>query len=297
MISKGWPWDSTDNDPREYGAQEVADAFSSFISNGIVDATSGFIVTPTSPPSKYVTISPGTAWINGHMLRLDGEEQVEIPWIKGSSSSSSGNGLILRCRSDADHRDFEVAVTEDAIPNLNPSDYLAENEVLLALVQVERPSQEMTADKISATGRVSATTSMATGRWLPTINDPDITIGGTNASWAKVGEITTVYCKIRVGVYAAAESSDPIQIDGLPIAPHATGRGVGMIYATSGFPIASFCPVGFSGAAGTQGADGGFVMYKIASDGKVQPFTRQDFGQEGSYYIEICAQFGGTTWQ
>ncbi len=103
MLEKGWPWDSTEGDTREYGAQEIADAFTSFIKNGVLDAEGDFLLTPQS--GNTLRISSGTAWINGRMLKLDGFEDIAIPYVSASETPRYGVlGLLLR--PDVDHRDF-----------------------------------------------------------------------------------------------------------------------------------------------------------------------------------------------
>lgn len=142
MLEKGWPWDSAEGDTREYGAQEIADAFTSFIKNGVLDAEGDFLLTPQS--GNTLRISSGTAWINGRMLKLDGFEDIEIPYVAASEMPRYGVlGLLLR--PDVDHRDFTFFYMP---PNGDELPALGENEIAIAKIRYDRGTPAITADHI-----------------------------------------------------------------------------------------------------------------------------------------------------
>ena len=47
-MDKGYPWDSYQGDVREYGAQDLANAFQKIMKNGVVNQLTDFPVTPQS---------------------------------------------------------------------------------------------------------------------------------------------------------------------------------------------------------------------------------------------------------
>lgn len=142
MLEKGWPWDSTEGDTREYGAQEIADAFTSFIKNGVLDAEGDFLLTPQS--GNTLRISSGTAWINGRMLKLDGFEDIAIPYVSASETPRYGVlGLLLR--PDVDHRDFTFFYMP---PDGNELPALGENEIAIAKIRYDRGTPAISAEHI-----------------------------------------------------------------------------------------------------------------------------------------------------
>lgn len=142
MLEKGWPWDSTEGDTREYGAQEIADAFTSFIKNGVLDAEVDFLLTPQS--GNTLRISSGTAWINGRMLKLDGFEDIAIPYVSASETPRYGVlGLLLR--PDVDHRDFTFFYMP---PDGNELPALGENEIAIAKIRYDRGTPAISAEHI-----------------------------------------------------------------------------------------------------------------------------------------------------
>ena len=142
MLEKGWPWDSAEGDTREYGAQEIADAFTSFIKNGVLDAEADFLLTPQS--GNTLRISSGTAWINGRMLKLDGFEDIAIPYVSASETPRYGVlGLLLR--PDVDHRDFTFFYMP---PDGNELPALGENEIAIAKIRYDRGTPAISEDHI-----------------------------------------------------------------------------------------------------------------------------------------------------
>ena len=108
MTEKGYPWDSYQEDKREYGAQDLANAFSAIVKNGVVHPETGFLVEPLS--GNTVRVGAGTAWINGHMITILGYEDIEIPYEPYYPSQGPEYGrLILRCREETEYRDFQIA--------------------------------------------------------------------------------------------------------------------------------------------------------------------------------------------
>lgn len=128
MVEKGWPWDGKEENDREYGAQQVSDAFKSLVTDGVRDADNDFLVTPLS--NGTVRIGSGTAWINGKQLAFYGYEDVSIPFAPVADTPSYGL-LVLRLRPGVEYRDFEFAY-------ILPDDSMTENEIRIASIRYDR---------------------------------------------------------------------------------------------------------------------------------------------------------------
>jgi len=134
MVEKGWPWDGTSDDERKYGAQEIADAFKSFIKNGVLDEEGDFLLTPQT--GDILRVGSGSAWINGHLLKFDGFEDVEIPYTAESETPQYGI-FGLRLRPDAEHRDFTFFFTS---PTDGQTPTLTADEIGIARLRYDRGS-------------------------------------------------------------------------------------------------------------------------------------------------------------
>nr|DAG37722.1 MAG TPA: hypothetical protein [Caudoviricetes sp.] len=145
MTEKGYPWDSYQEDKREYGAQDLANAFSAIVKNGVVHPETGFLVEPLS--GNTVRVGAGTAWINGHMITILGYEDIEIPYEPYYPSQGPEYGrLILRCREETEYRDFQIAFKMPLSGGIPPA--VEQNELSLALIRVNRGVPEIESHQI-----------------------------------------------------------------------------------------------------------------------------------------------------
>ncbi len=143
MMEKGYPWDSYQEDKREYGAQDLANAFAAIVQNGVVNEAEDFLVEPLS--GNTVRVGAGTAWINGHTVSILGYEDIAIPYEGNTSGATRYGRLVLRCREETEYRDFEIVFKSSPSGETPP---VEDNEVSLARIAANRASSTVTSGDI-----------------------------------------------------------------------------------------------------------------------------------------------------
>ena len=131
MQEKGFMWDSVNSD-RQYGSQDMADAFNGIVSDGVVDADNDFLITILDASAGIVRIGSGQAWIGGRTLKLDGYEDITLPrhgtqFVGGITWDSL---IVLKARTNVENRDFAF---ECKLYNLDTNEYpqLGAGEILV----------------------------------------------------------------------------------------------------------------------------------------------------------------------
>lgn len=143
MMEKGYPWDSYQEDKREYGAQDLANAFAAIVQNGVVNEAEDFLVEPLS--GNTVRVGAGTAWINGHTVSILGYEDIAIPYEGNTSGATRYGRLVLRCREETEYRDFEIVFKSLPSGETPP---VEDNELSLARIATNRASSVVTTGDI-----------------------------------------------------------------------------------------------------------------------------------------------------
>lgn len=146
MEEKGFMWDSVGGD-RVYGSQDMADAFDGIVTDGVIDADNDFLITIQDSANGVIRIGSGTAWINGRMLKLDGFEDVTLPY-HSNIFSNKDSIVVLKCRTDAEHRDFAFVCK---LYNISTSTYpvVEDGEILIARFKYQRGVASITSDSFS----------------------------------------------------------------------------------------------------------------------------------------------------
>lgn len=138
-MDKGYPWDSYQGDVREYGAQDLANAFQKIMKNGVVNQLTDFPVTPQS--GNIVRVGAGRAWINGHTVSSLGFDDVTIPFGGAESSNKTYGRLVLTCRDETENRDFAFTYKQ---PENNVTPSVGEGEISIALIAYTRAASTLT---------------------------------------------------------------------------------------------------------------------------------------------------------
>lgn len=142
-MDKGYPWDSYQGDVREYGAQDMANAFGKIIKNGVVNRLTDFLVSPQA--GNVVRVGSGQAWINGHTVSVLGFEDVEIPFGGEVTGAKTYGRLVLQAREETAYRDFQI-VYKPPVNDASPE--VADNEISLAYVASKRAAVTVSTDDI-----------------------------------------------------------------------------------------------------------------------------------------------------
>lgn len=143
-MDKGYPWDSYQGDMREYGAQDLANAFGKIMKNGVVDRLTDFLVTPQS--GNTVRVGTGQAWINGHTVSPLGYEDITIPFGGTATGADKVYGrLVLLCRGETESRDFAFSYK---LPVNNDPPDVEENEISIALIAHTRADSAVVSSDI-----------------------------------------------------------------------------------------------------------------------------------------------------
>ena len=142
-LDKGYPWDSYQEDVREYGAQDLANAFGKIMKNGVVNRLTDFLVSPQT--GNVVRVGAGEAWINGHTVSVLGFEDVEIPYGGAATDGKTYGRLVLQAREETAYRDFRLVYK----PPVNDETPEAEDgEISIARIASKRESEAVTISDI-----------------------------------------------------------------------------------------------------------------------------------------------------
>lgn len=142
-MDKGYPWDSYQSDVREYGAQDMANAFGKIMKNGVVNRLTDFLVSPQA--GNVVRVGAGQAWINGHTVSVLGFEDIEIPFGGEATGAKTYGRLVLQAREETANRDFQI-VYKSPVNDASPE--VADNEISLAYVASKRTAVTVSTDDI-----------------------------------------------------------------------------------------------------------------------------------------------------
>ena len=137
MMDVGFPWDSTPTEKREYGAADVANAFKSFIANGVGNKNTDFKVTATGGVS--VRVGKGSLWFNGHFVQITGYEDIVAPYSADVSLGLKGI-LVIKCDEKNDKK-FTMLFKYTGDPLDNP--VVEADEFEIAVVRASRESRNV----------------------------------------------------------------------------------------------------------------------------------------------------------
>lgn len=99
MAEKSRFFNSTTSDERLYDAADMAEVWNTFFTNGVI---SGLAVSATS---SGLSVSAGTAIVNGYWYKLDSAKTLTI----SSSTSEHTDTVVLRLNLSSEARDITVA--------------------------------------------------------------------------------------------------------------------------------------------------------------------------------------------
>ena len=266
-MDKGYPWDSYQGDVREYGAQDMANAFGKIIKNGVVNRLTDFLVSPQT--GNVVRVGAGQAWINGHTVSVLGFEDVEIPFGGEVTGAKTYGRLVLQARDETAYRDFQI-VYKPPVNDASPE--VADNEISLAYVASKRTEVTVSTDDIirdvtaaacvnsdivagdytdisgllkGEYGKIARAVpgtdyapSLKTGLWVPSPDGNDFTVSSGAGNYAKLDKLVFVSFKINVGM---TKDTGYIYLKGLPFRPKGqlttqVGLFIGMTHFISTTP-------------------------------------------------------------
>lgn len=329
-MDKGYPWDNYQGDVREYGAQDMANAFGKIMKNGVVNRLTDFLVSPQA--GNVVRVGAGQAWINGHTVSVLGFEDIEIPFGGEATGAKTYGRLVLQAREETAYRDFQI-VYKPPVNDASPE--VADNEISLAYVASKRTAVTVSTDDIirDVTAAACVNSDIVSGdytdisgmlkgeygkisravpgtdyvipvnfnTWVPTPAGNDFSISNASifplaANYAKLDKLIFIHFRGRLEV---SSDTGMIAIKGLPFAP---SKNYGKLYLgetkyLSTYPIIETFPYHYThpDIFTTQKTD--YLQYNNSIAMYYQPDTGGNIQVSGNLFFGGSIQSGTIDWE